>query len=256
MSEYKTHKMNPGYKELVDSLLTRISTNEFPVGSMLPPENKLCIEFGVSRYAVRVALKNLEEMGIISRHQGSGTKVKAKTPTGKYVQSLNSLEEFLEYPKDTTLHLLKAYYGKIEDDLREILSSTLKISQEKWFVIDVVRRASNGISLMQGKIYLLPQYSGIKDWIGTDSSPVHKLIEQQFGQRANKVEIRMLAGSISPEDAQVLRVPPGTPALIVVRLYIDTKGDIYEISIIKHPAHRFTYSMSLQHAWIGTNKTT
>ena len=85
MPKYKTHKTNPGYNELVNCLLTRISTTQFPVGSMIPPESKLCIEFGVSRYTVRVALKKLEEMGVISRHQGAGTKVKAKTPTGKYV---------------------------------------------------------------------------------------------------------------------------------------------------------------------------
>ena len=41
----------------------------------------------------------------------------------------------------------------------------------------------------------------------------------------------------------------GTPALIIVRRYAEPSGRYYEISVIEHPAGRFTYSMELQRAW-------
>ena len=80
-------------------------------------------------------------------------------------------------------------------------------------------------------------------------SPVHLLIDRHFDQRPAKVEIDMFAGEISAEHAVELEVAEGTPALIIVRRYAEPSGKYYEISVIEHPAGRFTYSMELQRAW-------
>ena len=51
------------------------------------------------------------------------------------------------------------------------------------------------------------------------------------------------------DHAAELEVAEGTPALIIVRRYAETSGRNYEISVIEHPAGRFTYSMELKRAW-------
>jgi DNA-binding FadR family transcriptional regulator len=54
------------------SLLTR---DDYPAGSRLPPERKLCTELEVSRSALREALEVLEAEGAIWRQVGKGTYV-------------------------------------------------------------------------------------------------------------------------------------------------------------------------------------
>ncbi len=46
--------------------------------------------------------------------------------------------------------------------------------------------------------------------------------------------------------ARELQVDPGTPALRIVRRYIDPAGEAFEISVTIHPADRFTFSIRLR----------
>ncbi|MEY4712447.1 MAG: hypothetical protein RIS88_1897 [Pseudomonadota bacterium] len=61
--------------EVVDRLLPRIRSGEFPVGSLLPSERDLMAMLGVGRPAVREALQALERMGLVSIVHGEGARV-------------------------------------------------------------------------------------------------------------------------------------------------------------------------------------
>lgn len=58
-----------------DQLMSKILDGSVTVGSQLPPEEELCLEFGVSRATVREAVRGLVENGYLSRVHGSGTYV-------------------------------------------------------------------------------------------------------------------------------------------------------------------------------------
>lgn len=246
MSKTKTPKSRLRYREVADSLLGQIADDHHPVGAMLPSELELCQQFGVSRYTVREALRRLGDMGVVSRRQGSGTLVRAREPAAKYVQTLGSLGEFLQYPEDTRLHILSAGERVANKPLAETLDGRVR---RRWFHIEALRRRSDGLPLCWSNIYVQPKYASVVQWIGKDTSPVHLLIDRHFDQRPAKVGIEMFAGKISTEHAVELEVAEGTPALIVVRRYAEASGNNYEISVIEHPAGRFTYSMELERAW-------
>ena len=59
------------------ALEKRIISGKWPVGFRLPSEGKLCEEFGVSRTAVREALRELRGRGMIETLNGSGSYVAA-----------------------------------------------------------------------------------------------------------------------------------------------------------------------------------
>ena len=61
--------------DVLERLLSRIRTGEFPVGSWLPSERDLMQTFGVGRPAVREALQSLERMGLIAIVHGEGAQV-------------------------------------------------------------------------------------------------------------------------------------------------------------------------------------
>ena len=246
MARTKARKSRLRYQEVADALLGQIANDRHPVGAMLPPELELCQQFSVSRYTVREALRRLGDMGVVSRRQGSGTLVRAREPAAKYVQSLGSLGEFLNYPEDTRLHILSAQERVADKALADLLDGR---QRRRWFHIEALRRRSDGLPLCWSNIYVLPKFASLVQWIGKDTTPVHLLIDRHFDQRPAKIEIDMFAGEISPEHAAALEVEPGTPALVIVRRYAEASGRHYEISVIEHPAGRFTYSMELHQAW-------
>lgn len=61
--------------EVLDRLLPRIRSGEFPVGALLPSERDLMASLGVGRPAVREALQTLERMGLVGIVHGEGARV-------------------------------------------------------------------------------------------------------------------------------------------------------------------------------------
>ena len=65
----------PLYYQLRQLLAERITKGEWQPGDMLPTEEQLQEQYGLSRTTVRQALRELELEGLISRHRGRGTFV-------------------------------------------------------------------------------------------------------------------------------------------------------------------------------------
>lgn len=63
---------------VVEALAREILADEFPVGRALPPESVLCVQFGVSRGAMREAVKALAAKGMLEARPRTGTKVRPR----------------------------------------------------------------------------------------------------------------------------------------------------------------------------------
>ena len=74
MAEQKTQKL---YEEIAAKMLAQIEEGVLRPGDRLPPERALAEEYGVSRTAIREALRSLEMMGCVESHVGEGTFIKA-----------------------------------------------------------------------------------------------------------------------------------------------------------------------------------
>jgi len=65
-----------------------IEHGRIPAGSKLPPERTLAAELGVSRPALREAIKVLSGLGMLESRHGSGTYVKSTEPVPDLLPSL------------------------------------------------------------------------------------------------------------------------------------------------------------------------
>jgi GntR family transcriptional repressor for pyruvate dehydrogenase complex len=61
------------YEQIVEQIEGRVLKGELHVGDQLPPERELCDQFGVSRTAVREAVKTLRQKGLLETYPGRGT---------------------------------------------------------------------------------------------------------------------------------------------------------------------------------------
>jgi DNA-binding FadR family transcriptional regulator len=68
------------YQEVLDRLITAISTAEFPPGSQLPSERELMSMIGVGRPSIREAMLSLQQMGLIKISHGERARVINPTP--------------------------------------------------------------------------------------------------------------------------------------------------------------------------------
>ena len=71
----KRQKQEKLYTQAFRQIRTYIIENDVRPGDLLPSEQKLCAELGVSRNVLREAIKSMELMGMVSASPGRGTVV-------------------------------------------------------------------------------------------------------------------------------------------------------------------------------------
>jgi GntR family transcriptional regulator, transcriptional repressor for pyruvate dehydrogenase complex len=75
MSMYQTVRTARLYEQIVEQIEDSIREGRMKPGDQLPSERELAQQFGVSRTAVREAVKTLSEKGLVESHSGRGTFV-------------------------------------------------------------------------------------------------------------------------------------------------------------------------------------
>jgi GntR family transcriptional repressor for pyruvate dehydrogenase complex len=76
---YKTIQPGRLYEQIVQQIEQRILAGKLKVGDQLPAERDLAEQFGVSRTAVREAVKALSEKGLVKIQPGRGTFIADRT---------------------------------------------------------------------------------------------------------------------------------------------------------------------------------
>lgn len=238
-----TDSTSPLYRQTSNAILASIVDGAHEVGSILPSEADLCVTYGVSRFTIREALRWLSEHGIVDRKRGAGTKVVAKGPSKAFVNRLSSASEILKYPENTYRENL--FTGVIHADPELASKIECPIGTE-WYRISGLRRTDNSnVPISWSDIYILPEFSSFLSEDAQQRKPVYEQIEDGAGVSIFNAEINIFASAIDGKLAKLLEVAQGTPALSIVRRYLDDTGRNFETTITVHPEKRFVYSMHL-----------
>jgi GntR family transcriptional repressor for pyruvate dehydrogenase complex len=76
---YKTVQTSRLYEQIVQQIEDSIHKGDLKEGNQLPSERELALQFGVSRTAVREAVKTLREKGLVEAYPGRGTFITSAT---------------------------------------------------------------------------------------------------------------------------------------------------------------------------------
>lgn len=230
------------YHSLAEQLSQAIREGVYPIGTMLPTEAELRVRFKLSRHTVREAIRMLQEAGMVSRHQGVGTRVERDRSAPRYVQTLVGVSDLWQYVKDTRRVTL-AIRDVAPDAARVELPGDAK---QPWRMLEGIRHAENGgepVSWTQ--VYVHPRYAPVMDDIGQHAVPVYSLIEARYGVRARSLRQEITALSIPADIAALLKVAPGSPGLSIVRHYLSETDEVFEATLSIHPGERYRYAMQL-----------
>jgi len=99
INEFKREIGTPLYLQIKNHLTQKIENSFWPEESMIPTENELCKEYGVSKITIREAIKLLVKDGKLVRTAGKGTFVMRQ----KLEQKLNRFFSFSNWAKQNGL---------------------------------------------------------------------------------------------------------------------------------------------------------
>jgi DNA-binding GntR family transcriptional regulator len=234
----------PRYQAIAERLLNEIAGGKHPVGGLLPTEIDLCRRFRASRYTVRAALRVITEKGLLTRRPGAGSMVVASVQPAVFTQTLSSLAEILSYPAET--YRDGSATGEIAAD-RKLAALLGCESGARWFRISGVRRSKEiALPLAWQDIYILPKFSALEHSRTLDHEPVYAQLERLFGQITECARLELFPSRVSRSIAAMLEVKVGSPALTIIRRYIDKEGQNFETTVTVHPEGRFNYSMEFR----------
>lgn len=231
--------------DLARDLSEGIAAGRFAVGTLLPTEFELCEQYGLSRYAVRKALDQLQELGLISRRKNVGTRVEAMRPLAGFTQSIATVEELARFG---------AEHVRTVQSINEVVAD-LGLAQElgcpggtRWLHIACLRMegGKKARPICWLDLYIDPAYADIGSVVrDAPETLASSLIEERYGRRIARIRQDIEAVTVPREYAEALRAEAGSPALRITRHYIDTADEVFEISVSLHPADRFKFSMEM-----------
>ena len=234
------------YAQVARDLVEGIESGRFPVGSLLPKELDLCEHYGASRHTVRAAIRELQELGLVSRRKKAGTRVEAASPSRGYRQSLASVEDLVQFG---------AAHRRVVREIEDVVADRALAKElgcapgARWLRISSLRMNGEHGAAPIGwtDVYVDPAYADLRDVVcEAPDVLISNLIESRFGRRVAEIRQDVQGVLVPPKLAPELQADAGTPALRIVRHYVDFAGQAFVISVTIHPADRFTFSLRLR----------
>lgn len=233
------------HTELTRELSEGIVSGRYPVGSLLPTEFELCEQHGLSRYAVRKALDDLQELGLISRRKNVGTRVEAQRPASGFTQSIATVDDLAQFGA-RHVRVIRSTEPVVADLL---LAKELGCAGgSRWLRISSLRMddTAQARPICWTDVYVDSAYAAIGRLVRkSPETLISSLIEARYGRSIARIRQEIEAISVPPQLAGELQVEAGSPALKITRRYFDAANEVFEISRSVHPANRFTFSMEM-----------
>ena len=228
----------PLYKQLQLKLQDRILLGEMGPGVLLPTEQQLCIEYGVSRITVRNALAALERNGLIDRIQGRGSVVRKRNVSMQqkvqgYTRSM--LQKGMK-PRSELIDK-KLVIGN--ENLIELFQ--LPASEKHEFWVFRTLRYLNDLPAIIMTHYVRRELGDLMMAYDFENASFFGMYESILKQSIQDIDGLITAVQASPENAKLLKIDVGLP-LIWYRCVAYLAGKIpIEVSYSLFVADKFQF---------------
>jgi GntR family transcriptional regulator len=227
----------PLYHQLKSVILNAIQSGELKPDDQLPAESELAQTYAVSKITVRQALRELADLGYVRREQGRGTFV-ARTRLELGPRELTSFtEEMRRHGLSAKSRVLDAEVMPADDAMADRLEVP---AGSDLFVLKRLRIADGEPMGIQTAFIPLELAPGLPDE-PMENASLYEVLLLKYGRQPLHARETHSAVLIEAEDAELLGVPAGSPALAAERVsYLDTgrplefvhsimRGDRYRI---------------------------
>ncbi|MDM9561288.1 GntR family transcriptional regulator [Bordetella petrii] len=237
----------PRYLQLATTLVNEIRSGRYPVGSLLPTEFELCDQFGVSRFTVREAVKQLVRMGLVTRQPGVGSRVLAEAPVTQYTQTMSGITDLRQYAYETSLEIEGQTLLEVDGELADMLDAS---AGETWLHVWGLRYTeAHDAPICMTDAYLAPAFRAVSGIHGRMTRALYAVLEEEFDVQIKTVHQDIRAVVLDAATARRLAAEPGSAGLRLERRYLDARDALVELAVSVHPADRFSYRESFRRDW-------
>lgn len=209
------------YPLIKSTLKERLLGGHYPEGLPLPSEPQLAREFDVSRMTARRAIDELEREGYVYRVQGAGT-----FPTGKrFRQGMFRVRPFKEWARhpDHSTTVLRAIQVEATPEIAIVLQ--VQPGDPVLFIHRLRTAGDEAMVIEKRYVNATVAPNLLERNLGAES--IHEIMIG-MGVPLHRVEQNLEAVNLRQEEADLLRVPPGTAAFLLRRTtYSDNRRASY-----------------------------
>lgn len=229
------------YNEVMQSLKSRIDSDEFKVGDVLPTEKALIEYYQVSRITIRKAVDELVKIGLVKKRQGAGTTIMRKTMVTSLMDLRSTSEHFSGDDYDLQYKVAEFNLIVPDDKIRTLME--LDINDKVYFIRR--HKVINGIASIYEDSYmplaLFPQMN-----IQSLQGSKYRYLEQELGFEIDGALQDFEAIMPDPDMCQVLDLDSTQPILRIVSLGRLKNGRVFEYTKIAFKPDTYSYKHYLK----------
>lgn len=219
ITENNRHEMQR-YLQIASALRARIDKSEFGTGTSLPSIQVLSGEYGAAPETVRQALAALEREGVVTRKQGVGTIVLAKSRELRWLQLPSDWESLLTFFDALEVQRLVV---ESSDASPEIFPGEGTAMSAYKYLRRVHSRGQEPFCVIA--IYLAAEIY-MRSPREFREKVVIPLLNAFEDIRIDKVRQSLRFDVADPENAKLLDVPIAAPVVHVRRTICDADGNV------------------------------
>ncbi len=237
MEDQQPQASTPIFQRIKDYLLAEIVAGHWKEGDVIPSEQALVKQFGVSRMTVNRAVRELTSEQILTRRQGSGTFVAPQKYQATLVEIKSIADEIRArgHVHRSSLHLLERAKAS------ELLAKQFELAPGQPLFHSVIVHFENELPIQ------------VEDrWVNPDCAPDY--MTQDFASITPNeylMQAAPLAGAtfsieaLAPprEIADMLAIDPRQSCLVLKRK-TQSQGRIASVATMWHPGHRYQFAGS------------
>ena len=230
----------PKYIQIYESIQELIEVGRLMPGDLIPSEREYADMLGVSRMTVRSAINDLVRDGLLVRHQGRSTVVASpkleKTASG-----------FMSFSEDMVSRGLipSSKVIKFGEEVADVsVSAQLELPTGSRTIFLKRVRFANDEPMALERVHI--PYDRFSPLLSLELSNIslYEILEKEYNCRPESSEESLEAVSLHADEAKLLGVPAGSPALLTRRITKDADGQVIETVESLYRADRYRVVLS------------
>lgn len=216
---------------------SKIKENYYPVGSLLPGENILAEEYGVSRETIRRAQRKLLDSGYIYKKQGHGSIV---LDFRRFALPISGLVSYKELNEEKDLHSITEVIQNKIVPVPDFILQTMNINPKEKFIHLIRTRSIDDEVVIVDEDYVRTSIvSKIPDEVARES--IYEYFERDLGLEIGFASKEFIGLQATELDIEHLKIKP-TDYTITVNSQVFLKDTtFFQYTISHHRIDRFRF---------------
>ena len=229
----------PAYEQVKAWIKQHIGSGQWKPGDGVPSEAALMQQFGISRMTVNRALRELAAEGLVTRIQGSGTRVAQLHRISSRLTIRDIREEVMERGHVHTTRVIHAEREKAGAEVAQSLG--LRAGAAVFHTVLI--HMENGVPIQYEDRYVNPMAApGYLDTDFTETSPtLHLLRHAPLTEASYSIE----ACLPSVVEAKELAIKRTEPCLVMMRRTV-SGSHVASIARLIYPGTRYSFAGQFQ----------